>query len=134
MNVNYKVWHTYDQSAIGIEIPILLTVGELEVRLNAKVDTGSQYCVFQRDYAEQLGIVVEDGLRIPISTVARTNFTVYGHDVRLSCFGYAIDTMVYFAEAPGFNRNVVGRIGWLQQFRLGLIDSDSTLYLSHYND
>jgi hypothetical protein len=132
--INYNAQYAYDQGAVGIEIPIALIVGDMDVRLNAKVDTGAQYCIFQRDYAEQLRIVVENGIRIEIWTAGRTSFIVYGHEVRMSCLDWEIDTTVYFAEAPGFNRNVVGRTGWLQQFRFGLIDSDSTLYLSHYND
>ena len=35
---------------------------------------------------------------------------------------------------PDFSRNVVGRLGWLQYFRLGLIDHDTALFLSHYED
>lgn len=132
--LNFNAQYAYDQTPFGIEIPVVLLVGDLEVRLNAKVDTGAQYCIFQRDYADQLGIVVESGIEIKIWTAGGTSFTVYGHEVRMSCLDWEIDTTVYFAEALGFNRNVVGRTGWLQQFRFGLIDSDSTLYLSHYND
>ncbi len=42
--------------------------------------------------------------------------------------------MVYFAAPPDFPRSVVGRIGWLQHFRLGLIDHDTALFLSHHDD
>ena len=42
--------------------------------------------------------------------------------------------MVYFAAPADFSRSVVGRSGWLQHFRLGLIDYDTMLLLSHYDD
>jgi len=54
--------------------------------------------------------------------------------VTLSCFDWEFETMVYFAARDEFTRNVVGRSGWLQYFRLGLIDHDAILFLSHYDD
>jgi hypothetical protein len=101
--------------------------------LGAKVDTGASFCIFQREYAEQLGICIEDGQHIEVST-ATGRFSVYGHTVILSCLDWEFETTVYFAELAGYTRNVVGRVGWLQHFRLALIDHDATLFLSHYND
>jgi len=40
---------------------------------------------------------------------------------------------VFFPAAREIQRNVLGRQGWLQQFRVALIDYDSVLHLSHYN-
>ncbi len=59
---------------------------------------------------------------------------VYGHAVKLSCLEWEFETTVYFAGSEEFHRNVVGRVGWLEHFRLGIIEHDSTLYLSHYDD
>lgn len=132
--IEYQAQYRYDHSDVGIEIPIVLMFGDSEVRLLAKVDTGSQFCIFQRDYAERLGIVVENGIRTSILTAGGTRFDVFGHDVTMSCLEWEFATMVYFAESPGFNRNVVGRTGWLQKCRFALIEYDSMLYLSHYDD
>ena len=132
--IDYKARYVYERTSVGIEIPSVLIVGDVEVRLNAKVDTGAEFCIFQRAYAEQLEIDVETGMRESILTAGGTRFTVYGHEVRMCCLEWEFDTFVYFAEAPGFNRNVVGRTGWLQKFRFGLVEADSTLYLSHYDD
>ena len=41
--------------------------------------------------------------------------------------------MVYFAKHPGLQRNLLGRRGWLRNFRLAVIDYDNLLYLSEYN-
>ena len=132
--LKFNAHYHYDPGEIGIEIPILLLARGRQVRLNAKIDTGAQFCVFQRDYAEQLEIAIESGEKRTIHTAGGTTFTVYGHEVQLSCLDWTFETVVYFAEAAGFNRNVVGRTGWLQQFRLGLIDHESILYLSHHDD
>ena len=67
-------------------------------------------------------------------STAAGSFDAYGHNVTLSCFEWELETIVYFAAHEGFTRNVVGRSGWLQQFRLALIDHDSMLFLSHYDD
>lgn len=100
----------------------------------AKVDTGASFCIFQRDYAEQVGITsVESGVYQPVST-ATGSFDAYGHALVIGCLDWEFETTVYFAAPPGYSRNVVGRVGWLQHFRLGLIDHDSLLLLSHYDD
>jgi hypothetical protein len=103
------------------------------VRLPAKVDTGATCCIFQRDYAEQLGIEVECGEYREFQTATGV-FRAYGHTVKLACLDWEFESIVYFAENDAFSRNVVGRNGWLQHFRLALIDHDLTLYMSHYND
>ncbi len=45
---------------------------------------------------------------------------------------FAFDSMVFFTENADFNKNVVGRIGWLDQVIIGLNDSEGKLYLSKY--
>ena len=115
-------------------MPITLKVAEARaVRLLAKLDTGASFCVFQRAYAEQLGIDVESG-QIEVVNTPTGSFDAYGHALKLSCFDWEFETTVYFAASPDYLRNVVGRAGWLQHFRLGLIDHDALLLLSHYDD
>lgn len=118
----------------GIEVPVSLTAeGGRSVRLLAKVDTGASFCIFQRDYAEELGVNVESGEHQVVSTPTG-RFDAYGHALTLACFGWEFETTVYFAAPPDYRRNVVGRSGWLQRFRLGLVDHDAMLYLSRYDD
>ena len=125
--------HIYSDQSVGIEIPVRLDIGNQTVRLIAKIDTGASFCIFAREYAEPLGIEVEQGTRQVLSTVTG-NFTVYGHAAKLSCLGVEIDAIIYFAEMPNFARNVLGRTGWLHQLRLGIVDHDSAIFLSHYDD
>ncbi len=106
---------------------------ERQVQLSAKVDTGAEYCIFQRAYAEGLGIEVEKGEHMPMHT-ATSRFDTFGHRLNLACFDWAVESTVYFAADERFPRNVVGLNGWLDRFRFGLVHQDSRLYLSHYDE
>ena len=108
-------------------------VGRKSIRLHAKLDTGATYCIFQREYGEQLALDIESGQRITIST-ANSEFSAFGHEVTISCFEWQWNSVVYFPAQPEIRRNVLGRHGWLQQFRVALIDYDSILHISRYNE
>ncbi|PYS63381.1 MAG: hypothetical protein DMF74_10285 [Acidobacteria bacterium] len=60
--------------------------------------------------------------------------TAYGHEVVLETLGVQLQTLVYFAEGAEMRRNLLGRQGWLQLVRIGLVDYDSELYLSPYDE
>lgn len=110
--------HSYLAGRIGIEVPISLTAADGTVRLIAKLDTGADFCIFQRASGEQLGLNVDSGQPQKIST-ATGLFVAFGHSIRLSCFDWTFETVVHFAATDEFRRNVVGRQGWLQNFRVG---------------
>ena len=131
--LNFRYTHDYSLfNREGIQVPVELALQGRVVRLLAKVDTGASFCIFQREYAEQLGIAVEDGQHTVVST-ANSSFDVYGHELTMSCFEWQINLRVYFAREE-IRRNVLGRIGWMQQFRVAIIAHDSLLHVSHYND
>jgi voltage-gated potassium channel Kch len=67
-------------------------------------------------------------------STAMNSFDAYGHTVTLETLGYSFDVTVYFAAEESFTRNVLGRRGWLDQVRLGLVEYESKLYLSRYNE
>ncbi len=125
--------YTYDTTLKGITIPVTLTLGETIIDLFAKVDTGADFCIFKREHGEALGIDIEAGDQQRFATVAGA-FLTYGHAVRLSTFNCHFDVTVYFAADYNFSRNVLGRRGWLDQVRMGLIDYDGKLYVSKYSD
>lgn len=129
----FETEHEYSKIRIGIEVPVNLSCGPKSVRLMAKVDTGATYCIFQREYAEEIGIDVSTG-RFERFTTATGFFATFGHEVKLDCLGITSATTVYFAAEWGFPRNVLGRVGWLNLHRIAIIDHDSLLYVSHYND
>lgn len=127
----FEVEHSYYSRPDGIWIPTFLTIGTKTVECEAKVDTGAEFCLFQRELADQLGLQVESGHLLPLQTL-NSNFKAYGHEVQLSTLGLAFQVTVYFAENYGLPRNLLGRNGWLQQVKLTIVDYEEMLYLSAY--
>lgn len=123
----------YDVNLPSIEVSAVLGFNETTVEVKAKLDTGSSHCVFERWQGELLGLDIEAGWPRTFST-ATGSFQTYGHWVTLSVKQFDFDVMVYFAKDHEFNRNVLGRHGFLQLVRLGLIDYDGQLFLSHRDD
>ncbi len=132
--LSFKAKHEYSPLTSGIELEVRMSARNgPSIRFLAKIDTGASFSIFQRDYAEQLGIEVESGVPKQVGTATGT-FDTFGHTVTLACLDWEFETFVYFAVHPEFNRNVLGRAGWLQRFRLAIVDHESTLYLSEFND
>ena len=132
-HLGFRKRHEYDPAKDGISLEVTLRLWPLMKKVPVKVDPGSTFCIFQREVGEDLGIDIDTGWPQRIGTMTGS-FLTYGHDVTLETLGYSFDTMVYFAEYHGLPRNVVGRYGWMQRFRLGLVDYDGELYLSDYNE
>lgn len=124
---------SYDTSKKGITLPVFLQSPIDSVRFGAKLDTGASFCIFERKHGERLGFDIESGIEETIATVTG-KFLAYGHDVSLTVLGIELYTTVYFAADENFTRNVLGRQGWLDRVRLGLIDYEGKLFLSNYND
>ncbi len=92
----------------------------------------STYCVFERHHGEGLNLEIESGMPIQIGT-ATGDFRAYGHELTLTVLGIENISTVYFAESDYFDRNVLGRIGWLDRVKLGLIEREGKLFLSEYD-
>jgi hypothetical protein len=122
---------SYDSGQPGITVDTLLSLNSDHVKCEAKIDTGSTFCLFSRKIGEDLGLQVESGLRRTVSAVTGT-FIVYLHEVNLSVASYTFSVLAGFAEDEAFQRNVLGRRGFIEQVRLGLIDYEGKLYLSAY--
>lgn len=103
------------------------------VPLEVKLDTGSTFCVIQRQYAEALGIDVERGTP-QWMRAATGSFLAYGHELTIAMEGIEWQATVFFAEDEQFPVSVAGRVGFLDRLRIGLVDYEQTLYLSAYDD
>lgn len=123
----------YDPGKPGISLPVELRIGSEVVVVDAKIDTGASVCIFERSVGERLGLEIEAGRPANIITVTGI-FRVFAHEVTLTTEGFEIDAEVYFAEDESFQRNVLGRLGWLNQVILAINDYDGKLYLSRYNN
>lgn len=97
------------------------------------VDTGSTFCVFDRTYGETLGLDIESGFEQRITT-ATGSFHTYGHEVTMVVFGIEWQAIVYFAEADELSLNVLGRVGFLDRLKVGIVDYEQLLYLGLYDE
>lgn len=114
--------------------PITLSSdSDSQVIVRVKLDTGSTFCVFQRHYAELLGLDVESGSQQLIRT-ATGSFMAYGHEITMTVSGLEWQTVIYFAADESFPVNVVGRIGFLDRLRVGVVDYEQLLYLAAYDE
>ncbi len=129
---SFAVTHDYSMRD-AIILPVVLRFASEEVKAEAFLDTGSTYCVFKPQFARMLEIDVESGDAIRLST-ALGLFTAYGHTLTLETLGLEFETKVYFAEHVGLPRNVLGRRGWLDRVRLGIIEHEAKLYMSRYDE
>ena len=57
---------------------------------------------------------------------------MYLHEVNLSVASFELSSLVGFATDEEFQRNVLGRRGFIEQMSLGLVDYDGKLYLDRY--
>lgn len=121
----------YDAAKAGISLIVELHLGKDSTKFEAKIDTGSSFCIFERRYGEELGLKIDTGLRNRVGT-ATDSFWVFGHQVMLMIDEYQFDAMVYFAEDENFRRNVLGRRGAIENSQIGIVDYDGKLYLSRY--
>ena len=130
---NFRTKHSYDTTKTGITVPVELSNGPKIVQVNPKLDTGASFCIFERTYAEMLGLTDECGTPALVST-ANSTFQVFGHRLTMTALGLQFDVMVYFAADENIKRSVLGRLGFIDQLRLCLIEHDGELYVSKYDD
>jgi len=127
--LDFKIKYRYQNAPAGIAIPVSLTVGDLSTEVNAKLDTGAEFCFFQREIAEDLGLDVESGDLLRMATLVGS-LTAYGHRVKLHTLGLAFESEVFFAAVYGMPRNLLGRRGWLEHLHLALMMDDETIYFN----
>lgn len=130
--IEFGETYKYDTILVGTTVPVALFDGVESSAFKAKIDTGSSFCIFERKNGERLGLNIESGEEIRIST-ATDDFTAYGHELTMFVLGIETYTKVYFAREEWFTRNVLGRQGWLDRVKLGLIDYEGKLLLSAYS-
>ena len=135
VSISLEFLKTYNFNTLetGINVPVKLFSENESVSLFAKIDTGSTHCFFERKYADQLGIEVESGQLLTVGTATGT-FMTFGHELNLSVLDIEQYVTVYFIAEESIKRNVLGRLGFLTNVQLGLIDYEGKLLLSRYGD
>jgi predicted aspartyl protease len=127
--IAFTTVHSYGSKREGISVPVVLKAGENSVRLAASIDTGATFCIFRNELAHALGL---DPANVTLKhfRTANSSFDAFGHEVEISVLGVTTVSTVYFFADPSINKNVLGRVGWLDRVRLGLVDHDTTMYLA----
>lgn len=131
--LDFQKKETYNSQNTGISIKTVLRYGDAETICSAKVDTGSEICLFEREIGEFLEIDIESGYKKRLATLTGTLYA-YGHQIELETLDLKFETFVYFAEDYFVRRNLLGRQGWLQLVRLGLSDYDNEIFISPQQD
>lgn len=129
----FDITHEYNTLESGIVVPVTLIFGSESVDFEAKVDTGSEFCIFQRKQGERLGLDIESGTPLQMIT-AIGGFKTFGHTLTLWVLGIETEAVVYFAAEESFRLNILRRNGWLNRVKLGLIDYEGKLLLSAYGE
>jgi hypothetical protein len=122
--------HDYERdSHKGISVPLLISANGFGIRLSAKLDTGADYCLFDRKWADLLRIDVELGPRRIFSGLAG-RFEAFEHEVVISAFDLEFASQVYFTGEVDAARDLLGRNGWLDHFRVAIVHYDREIFLS----
>ncbi len=129
--LNFEKLVSFDINQDGIWIDVEIKYSDSNVKINAKIDTGATYSIFERHFGEELGLEIESGMRQRFGT-ATGSFYAYGFRVTLTVAEIELDSMVFFAEDESFSKNVLGRITWLENLIFGLVDQAGKIYLSKY--
>ena len=74
----FPISHRFETTDVGIIIPCMLERNGVQAKFHAKVDPGSEYCLFSREVAEELEVDVLDGPPVQLSTLAGS-FTANAH-------------------------------------------------------
>lgn len=132
LNFNEKIIYPHNKQGINLTV-VLQRGNEPPISVETKLDTGSTFCIFQPQYAELLGLEIEKG-EPEIVRAATEKFIVYGHELTLKIANLEWEATVYFVPDKLFPVSVLGRIGFLDRLKIGLIDYEQILYLNSYNE
>jgi len=132
VQLSFDIVYQYSDKDAGISIPTGLILGDKAVHTYAHVDPGTEFCIFSNEIGLELGLDIETGLPQLMGSLTGTLET-YGHEVTIQTFGIAFQSVIYFSKYQGLPRNLLGRVGWLRQLRLAIIDYECKLYLSRYS-
>jgi hypothetical protein len=98
------------------------------VELRARLDPGAADCLFDRFYADILGLP-KAGVERTYRTVTGS-FQAFGHEVTIETLGLHWSALVFFHAMGNPAHSFVGRRGWLDRVRLGIVHHERRLFLA----
>jgi len=128
--LDFDISYVYDSLKEGIEVPLVIGAGGIDVRTTGFVDCGAASCLFSHEVGLLLQIDVESGTPMTFGPASGGGLPAYGHMASLEFLGLSFESFVYFAKYPGLRRNLLGRQGFLRKLQFGLIEQDYTIFFS----
>jgi hypothetical protein len=112
-----------------IRMPIsLILPSDIEIAIEAILDTGAEVTILNRLLAERLSIEIEDGEPIELGVVSGQSSTGYLHDIRLRILGDELSVRAAFV--PDWNTsNFLGMRGFFDQMVVAFDHAQRRVYL-----
>jgi hypothetical protein len=125
---------SYPSTIQGITLRIVLSSGSAVRETVAKLDLGAHVCLFSREIGDQLELDIKRGDPIKLGAIVFGSLDAFGHEVTLRVGSISVPLIVYFAKDYSLPMNFIGRQGWLQKVKLGVVDYENKVYLGEYDD
>ena len=123
---------SYPDHLHGITLRVMLSLGSIRREAVAKLDLGAHVCLFSRELGDQFELDIESGEPIRLGAIVFGTLDAFGHEMTLRIGSVSVPLTVYFAKDYGLPMNYIGRQGWLQRVKLGVVDYESKIYLGEY--
>lgn len=110
----------YKKYGVGIlrpVIPIKITHREISVPYEVLVDSGADFCIFDAQIADILGIDVTSGKRDQVAGITGVLASIYFHNLTIEVGGWPFVIKAAFLRDIGkFGYGVVGQTGFFDTF------------------
>jgi len=99
-------------------IPITIAIGKNEVKYAALIDSGADFCIFDAEIGEYLGIDIKNGIPVEFGGVQeRGGSTAFLHEVSLNIGGTAYKTKTGFSyDIAKHGFGILGQKGFFDVF------------------
>lgn len=94
----------------------------------AHIDTGADYCYFDGERYQGLGINLHSGVRQRLITASRHETEFYLHEVELEFLKQRVPVTVGFSTRS-MRREILGRNGFLEYVQLGIRERHETVLI-----
>jgi hypothetical protein len=114
MKFSYK---KYGPGILRPVIPIEIGYKNLSVPYEVLIDSGADFCIFDAQIADILGIDVETGEKNEVAGITGVNAPIYFHDIVIKVGGCPFKIRAAFLREIGkFGYGVVGQKGFFDIF------------------
>lgn len=108
----------FGSSILKTIIPIELSVGEISIRYGALIDSGADFCIFDAEIGENLGLNIESGVQIDFGGIQeKGGAKAYLHQINLTLGGHNVKTLTGFSyDVAKHGFGILGQKGFFDVF------------------